>query len=257
MKRPSAVLPLLPTALLLAVFPAAAGEPDDGFAALPASSGEAPAPTSAPALLAECRARLPSDPVRLAGWVRNRRPRGIVDREFSFEALLRWGAPVPTVRYDFSEPSGGPALARATFRHDSAATEFVLQEGPTLEPAAAPAWNEGILGTDVTWLDLSMDFLRWPRAELAGEDTVKGRLCDIVEVYPPQPIPGCLKVRLWIDRDIRMFLQAQQVDENRAVARQMWVRSVKKMQGRWMVQDIEVEARGSGHRTRLHVTDCE
>ena len=68
---------------------------------------------------------------------------------------------------------------------------------------------------------------------------------------------GCLKVRLWIDRDIRMFLQAQQVDENRAVARQMWVRSVKKMQGRWMVQDIEVEARGSGHRTRLHVTDCE
>lgn len=247
----------VPFLSLLVAGSVAAHPAEDGFADLPAASGKAVAPESASALLRECLARLPAEPVRLSGWVRNRRPRGIVDREFVFEALLRWGDPVPTVRYDFMEGDGGQALARATFRRDASATEFILQEGAGLEPAATPAWNAGILGTDVTWLDLSMDFLRWPRAELAGEATVKGRLCDIVEVHPPQPIPGCLKVRIWIDREIRMFLQAQQVDEERAVARQMWVRSVKKMQGRWMVQDIEVEARGSGHRTRLHVTSCE
>jgi hypothetical protein len=232
------------------------GAQDDGFADLPKSSETRAAPTSAPALLRECIAHLPTRDVRLTGWVRNRRPRGIVDVEFQFEALLQWGAAVPTVQYSFTTPKGA-TMARATFCHEQRGTDFVLEEGADLVPAETPVWNAPILGTDVTWLDISMDFLHWERAELAGETTLRGRLCDIVEVYPPEEIPGCLKVRLLVDREIRMFLQAQQVDEERKVARQMWVRSVKKMDDRWMVQDLEVEARGSGHRTRLHVLSCE
>ena len=240
---------------LAAAVPALGAE-DDGFADLPKASETRPAPTSATELLRDCIAHLPTRDVRLAGWVRNRRPRGIVDIEFNFEALLQWGATVPAVQYTFTTAKGA-TMARATFRHEPRGTDFVLEEGADLVPADPPAWNSSILGTDVTWLDISMDFLHWERAELAGEVTLRGRLCDIVEVYPPEVIPGCLKVRLLVDREIGMFLQAQQVDEDRKVARQMWVRSVKKMDDRWMVQDLEVEARGSGHRTRLHVLSCE
>lgn len=239
----------------LAALPAR-GRDDDGFDALPQPTGTVAAPTSAETLLKDCIAHMPSRDVEIAGWVRYRRPRGIVDAEFNFAALLQWGAQPPVVQYTFSDKAGA-VIARATFRHDAIATDFILQEGPGLEPAESPVWNAGILGTDVTWLDLSMDFLHWTKAELAGETTIRGRLCDIVEVYPPKAMPGCLKVRLFVDREIRMFLQAQQVDEDRKVARQMWVRSVKKMDERWMVQDIEVEARGSGHRTRLHVLSCK
>ena len=249
----SSLLFLCLCALLIATSPVLAE--DDGFGDLP-QSGQSEAPTSAPLLLRECVAHMPKRDVRLTGWVRNRRPRGIVDAEFSFEALLRWGSSTPTLQYTFSKPKG-ETLARATFRHEAAGTDFVLEEGAELEPSETPAWNASILRTDVTWLDLSMDFLHWEKAELAGETTLRGRLCDILEVYPPTEIPGCLKVRLFVDREIRMFLQAQQVDENRKVARQMWVRSVKKIDDHWMVQDLEVEARGSGHRTRLHVLSCE
>ena len=254
--RASFPLSAILLAILLLAAPARAEEEGEGFAALPQPSGASAAPTSATELLADCVARLPEQPVSLSGWVRNRRPRGIVDREFNFQATLRWGQAVPTAQYTFTDEAG-QTLARAIFRHVGGATELVLQDGPALEPAAPPAWNASVLGTDITWLDLSMDFLRWPRAELNGETKFRGRLCDIVEVYPPEPIPGCAKVRLLVDREVRMFLQAQQVDEARKVARQMWVRSVKKMGDRWMVQDLEVEARSSGHRTRLHVLSCE
>ena len=229
---------------------------DDGFSSLPQSSGAVAAPVSAEALLRECLARLPDEAVSLSGWVRYRRPRGIVDIEFDFQALLRWGGPAPTAQYSFADKSGA-ALSRATFRWVGNVTEFVLQDGPALEPAQTPVWNASVHGTDITWLDLSMDFLRWPRAQLNGETKFRGRLCDIVEVYPPEPIPGCEKVRLLIDREVQMFLQAQQVDEEHHVVRQMWVRSVKKRNDRWMVQDMEVESRNSGHRTRLHVLSCD
>lgn len=230
----------------------------DGFADLPqAIDGvAAPAPVSAQELLQDCRARMPAETVRLTGWVRNRRPRGVVDREFDFEAELRWGAAVPVIQYTFSTAREG-ILARATFRHAADISELILQTGANLEPAETPAWNASILGTDIAWLDLSMDFLHWTKAELNGEAKVRGRLCDLVELYPPVEIPGCKKVRLWVDREIRMFLQAQEIDEDGKIQRQMWVKSVKKMNDRWMVQDIEVEARGSNHRTRLHVLSCE
>lgn len=227
-----------------------------GFDDLPAGETLAPAPTSAPELLQSCRDRLPAEPVRLTGWVRRRRARGIVEKEFNYTAELRWADETPTVRYDLTSTSGEP-LFTATFRHAAGATEMALESGPDHEPVEPPAWNSDILGTDVTWLYLSMDFLHWERAELAGEAKVKGRLCDLVEVYPPTPLPGCRKVRLWVDRETRMFLQVQEISEEGKVQRQLWVRSVKKMGDRWMVQDMEVETRGAGRRTRLHVLTCE
>ena len=214
------------------------------------------APATAQELLDECRAKMPRNPVKLAGWVRYRRPGGIVDKECNFAALLRWGDEVPSVHYEFTD-GAGKLLSQVTFRHATTPTEVVYEIGPEREPAEPPAWNESILGMDVTWLDISLDFLHWENATITGEATVRGRLCDLVEIYPPNPLPGCAKVRLWVDREIKMFLQAQQVDENKLIRRQMWVRSVKKMGETWMVQDIEVQTRNGGHRTRVHVLSCE
>lgn len=228
----------------------------EDFLELPTSGPEMLVPTSAEELLEACRNGLPAEPVQLTGWLRCRKARGSVIRSLNLKATLNWADSIPTVQYTFSQPTG-ELVARATFRHAGSPTEMIYQTGAELEPAEAPAWNSPLFETDMTWLDASMDFLHWTRAELAGEAMVRGRLCDLVEVYPPQEIPGCKKVRLWVDRSIRMFLQVQQVDEEGLIQRQMWVRSVKKMGERWMVQDMEVETRNSGHRTRLHVLTCE
>ena len=250
---------LLSILLFLALAPALisvrADEPD--LAALPKAQEPVLAPTSAPELLALCRERLPRDPVKLVGWVQYRRPRGVVDKQFNYRAELRWGDPVPSVRYDITGGDGADILS-ATFRHVDGKTEMALESGPEHTPVEEPAWNTSILGTGVTWLYLSMDFLYWENALLAGEAEFKGRLCDLVEVLPPTPLPGCRKVRLWVDRDTAMFLQVQEINDEGNVQRQLWVRSVKKMDDRWMVQDMEVETRGDAkHRTRLHVLDCQ
>lgn len=226
---------------------------DDGFEALPA--GVAVAPATGESLLEECLARLPLDPIAMKGWLSMRRPRGVVAKEFDFALELNWGGTPPLARYTVSEKGG--AILEQVIARRADALELVRLSGPRLEPVPAPEWNDRIQGSDVTWLDVTLGFLWWKDPTLAGQATVKDRLCDIVEVVPPAPVPGCAKVRLFLDRELKMLLQAEEVDPQGRVTRQMWVRAVKKMGDgkRWMIRDLEVETRGSGHRTRLHVSD--
>jgi len=228
---------------------------EDGFESLPAGGEVVPAPTSGEALLAECVARLPLQPVSMRGWLSMRRPRGLVSRQFDFLVELNWGGDPPMSRYTVSE-QGGEILEQVIARK-AEELELIRLSGPRLEPVPAPEWNDRIQGSDVTWLDVTLGFLWWKEPRLVGEATVKGRLCDLVEVVPPEPVPNCARIRLALDRELKMLLRAEEIDHRGRVTRQMWVRAVKKMgEGdRWMVRDLEVETRGTGHRTRLHVSD--
>ncbi len=253
---------LLPALLLVSLAAARAAE-DDGWASLPSAPADSASPVSGEALLQDCRSRLPSQTVGMKGWIRDRRPRGVVEREGKFEAVLRWTDENPGVSYEFSDNAGNPVL-RAEFVPAPEGTESVFEKPgedgkPTRIPdSEAPAMNGSVLGTDISWNLLSLDFLRWTNAVLTGEANVKGRLCDLVEVFPPGKLEGCAKVRLWVDREIRMFLMAQELNDEGKIVRQMWVRSVKKMDGQWMVQDLEVESSlRRGHRTRVHVESCD
>jgi hypothetical protein len=227
--------------------------------ALPATSEAVlEAPTSAEALMAESLERLPAEPITMKGRLTMRRPRGIPSKEFDFRVDANWGAEPPTVRYLVSSVRG--ELLEQVVARGGATSELVRAVGPQLEPSAAPAWNDRIQGSDVTWLDVSLGFLWWKNPRLAGEATVKGRLCDIVELEPPMPVPNCAKMRICLDRELKVLMRAEELDAQGRTTRQMWVRAVKKIKTaagaeRWMVRDIEVETRGSGHRTRLHVAE--
>jgi hypothetical protein len=212
-----------------------------------------PAPTSGEALMAESLDRLPMDPVTMQGRLTMRRPRGFASKEFDFEVDLNWGGEPPMARYVVSDLKG--EVLEQVIARGGATSELVRLVGPQGEPAPAPEWNDRIQGSDVTWLDVSLGFLWWKSPTLAGEATVKGRLCDIVELEPPMPVPNCAKVRIWLDRELKLLLKAEEVDPQGHTTRLMWVRAVKKIGNRWMVRDIEVETRGSGHRTRLHIAD--
>lgn len=212
------------------------------------------APVSGAALLEASLARLPLEPVAMCGWISMRRPRGIVSKELDFKVELHWGGEPPLARYTVSE-RGGEVLEQVVAVRRGERVELARLVGARLEPAPAPEWNERIQGSDVTWLDVSLGFLWWKDPRLVGEDTVKGRLCDVLEVVPPEPVPDCARVRLWLDRETAMLLKAEELDFEGQLNRQLWVRSARKMGERWMIGDLEVETRGSGHRTRLHIQD--
>jgi len=232
-------------------------------------TGEAPATTEvtaaaqstanpAAALMAEALDRLPTVPISMKGRLTMRRPRGFASKEFDFHVMANWAVDPPVIQYAVYDLKGN--LLEQVAAQGGVNPQLMRVTGPQLAPAPAPAWNERIQGSDVTWLDVSLGFLWWKNPRLVGEEKVKGRLCDIVEVDPPLPIPGCDRVRIFLDRELKVLMRAEELNTVGQTTRRMWVRSVKRMQDdsgeeRWMVRDLEVETHGSGHRTRLHINE--
>ncbi len=219
------------------------------------SAAEVAAPASAAEVLAGTLERFPLEPVSLRGQLIVRRQRGVILRQVPFSMELEWGAPEPRASYrlydNFQRLQAGLVITR---RADGSRELQWLGDG-TERPAVAPVLTDLVEGTDIAWLDLTLDYLWWPEARLAGEASFRGTLCDLVEVTPPQPLPGCSAVRLWIDRRLRVLRQAEQLDAAGVSVRRMWVSSVGKIDKRWMIRNMEIERPHTGVRTKLQVEE--
>jgi len=115
--------------------------------------------------------------------------------------------------------------------------------------------SQPILGTDVTWSDLTLDYLWWDDfsfdAEREGE-TVHGQVCAVVLMKQ-----GERTVRVWVDRKTGAMMQAEELRGDKAV-RRLWGTRIKKFSGeRWMANVMEVETIGSGHRTKITVENLK
>ena len=171
----------------------------------------------------------------------------------SYRLELEWGATPALATVTLLAPGSTTAIERVVMTRDGRKASLAFFNGPNLAPAEPPSLAGRVGGTDLTWLDLTLDFLWWPDVRLDGEGDAKGRACDIIVATPPTPIPGCAAVRMWIDRKLGHLMQVEQLDPQGAPVRKMWVQGVKKTNERWMISEMEVEMMGSGHRTRLRV----
>jgi hypothetical protein len=240
--------------------PGNASDPQEGV--VPANTADEPPqpeppPLSAGAILAGTLERLPTTPVILRGKMIVRRQRGLVLRQVPFTIHLDWGAPEPRAEYRLSDAFGRAAERVTVIRRSDGSSHLTwCREDGTLVDNP-PALSDQVHDTDLTWLDLTLAFLWWPHATLAGEADFRGSLCDRVRVVPPTPLPGCGAMILWIDRRLRFLRQVEQLDESGATVRRMWVSHVGKIGERWMIRDMEVERPGAGQRTKLHVEDLD
>ena len=166
-------------------------------------------------LVARCRAMLPES-VGLAGRIVMRNRRGVVQAEHSYD-LVRTNS-----------------------------TTSVSVDGKRLEPPSSGVGS--VMGTDVTWSDLSLEYLWWDDSSVCDEsETVNGQMCSVVEMKK-----GDRTVRLWIDRKTGALMQAEETKDGKAV-RRLWGTRIKKFGDRWMANVMEVETIGSGHRTKITV----
>ena len=117
--------------------------------------------------------------------------------------------------------------------------------------AEVPFGREGrILGTDVTWSDLTLDYLWWDEFSFDEEregETVHGQVCSVVVMRK-----GDRMVRVWVDRKTGALMQAEEFGAGKPV-RRLWGTRIKKFGDRWMANVLEVETMGSGHRTKITV----
>ncbi len=207
-------------------------------------------------ILASCTRMLPAESLVVDGSIRVRKPRGIVLEEFPYRLLIDWGSVKPSAEIHFLSADGTRTDERATLVRKSDGTSQIAYYRNSGGKVETPHPAARVRGTDLTWLDLSLDFLWWKSVRF--DDTWKGesrngRDCYIILAAPPAPIPGCSAMRIWVDCKLRCFLQAEQLGPQGNVVRRFWVQRVKKFNDRWMIKDMQVETINSGHRTQLLV----
>ena len=197
------------------------------FLAVSALAGESAKPVlsrdaSAKELVENCRTMIPRD-VELSGRIILRSRRGIPIAEYNYR------------------------LSRRNAQTDLQLTD---DDGRSVEFE-----REGrILKTDVTWSDLTLDYLWWDDFSFDKEregETVHGQICSVVVMKK-----GERTVRVWVDRKTGAMLQSEEFRGDRAI-RRLWGTRVKKFGERWMANVMEVETVGSGHRTKITVEEMK
>ncbi len=179
--------------------------------------------TNAPAreLVANCRAMIPAD-VELSGRIIRRNRKGISQ-----------------VEHDY-------VLSRS-----NAVTRLTVDGKAVSAPSNA---QDPLFGTDVTWSDLTLDYLWWDDvaydAEREGE-TVHGQVCTVVVLKKDGRT-----VRVWIDRKTGALMQAEEFADGKP-PRRLWGRRLKKFGERWMANVLEVGTDGSSHRTKITVEELK
>ena len=175
-------------------------------------------------IVSSCREMIPAE-VELCGRITLRNRRGVVQHEHAYR------------------------LSRS-----NSVTRLEVDGRHLPPPPAGSGAPESIMGTDVTWSDLSLEYLWWDDfsfdAEREGE-TVNGQKCAVLLIAK-----GDRKVRVWVDRKTGSLMQAEEISSGRPV-RRMWGTRIKKFGDRWMANVMEVETLGSGHRTKITVEELK
>jgi len=213
-------------------------------------------PPPAGALLLGVIRQLPPDPIRVTGELLVRRRRGVPVATYGFELIARWGALTPQSRYTIRD-SFGRTLEQLTLTHGETPV-FHYATGDPLVATPLHSLARPIQESDITWMDLTLSFLWWTDARHETEESARGFDCYVIRVNAPQDQPGPYRsVRLWISKNAGMMLQAEGLDGDGQPVRQLWVRSVRKLDDAWMIKDMEVQHYPAVHRTKLHIAEVE
>lgn len=148
----------------------------------------------------------------------------------------------------------GTEVAAYTYKLTRRAGETQLEvwdkEGKAIEIKP----NGRLLDTDVTWSDLTLDYLQWPDCAFDPEkeqESVQTVTCQVLLLKK-----DARQVRAWIDRKTGALMQAEEL-ANGEVIRRMFGTSIKKFDGVWAPRTIEVGAPGAKYRTKIVVDKLE
>lgn len=131
--------------------------------------------------------------------------------------------------------------------------------GFLFDPPAAPVpltpttMTRPLFGSDLTVEDVAEAFWRWPSQVLAGEATVSGRLCQILESRPGGGEEGDTSlVKSWIAPDIALPLRIEKFGRDGRLARSfVTAKIVKQSAGHWAAAILVVQTADGHSRTVL------
>lgn len=225
-------------------------------AALVAPAGLSAEASASRSLLADVRAQFPQEPLVVEGVLRTypTAARGV--RRIPVQIDFALGAERPQVAYTIRDPKRAEATRFVVTRPHDAAPTYTVFDADQPRTSTKVDMTGAIAGSDVSWLDLSMAYLWWSHEEIVGRDSIKGYDCTVVHVTPGDVEAGAYaSARLWIADDVPVLLRAEGYDADGKMLRRLSVRSFKKIDGRWVIKDLDVAAGGTASRSRIQVKD--
>ncbi len=220
-------------------------------------AGAAPAQAQPPdgeQLMMRVRAALPYIPLRITGELQSRDRRGNIVRVNPVEMELDWGAEPPTALYVIRDRFGEETERLEIAWRPGAPAEYTYAQGDPPEPVALEDLNRPIDGLNLDWADLSLSFLWWSGARVVGSERVRGRFCYIVDIPAPEnEVTRYAGVRLWIDPETSLLMQADAYDARNRPLRRLQVKSLRKIDDIWMVQNLDIVDHATRERVTLRV----
>jgi len=139
------------------------------------------------------------------------------------------------VTYQFDEP---PHEIRLRFDEESSELTEAIGLGSKHVPANPTA---PVRESAITYEDLSLQFLYWPRPKLLGRETIRTRPAWKLEIQSPRKDSAYGVARLWIDRDSGALLRVDGLNLDGRLMKRFELVSAQKIDGLWVLRSMRVE----------------
>lgn len=216
-------------------------------------------PKKAGQLLAErLRAGAPSESTSLKGKLKIRR-RGSPFLEIPFRFEARPGQTNWQAIYETASVGNVVAEKLTIIHAGEAPNEYLFarasKPGEAPETPARLTNDEAAisLGNSDFWLtDLGLEFAHWPSQRYVKGEMRKSRYCYVLESTNRHPSDkGYSRVLSWIDQESGGIILAEAYDRAGNLLKDFSLLSVKKVEGQWQLQEIEIINDQTHSRTRL------
>lgn len=109
-----------------------------------------------------------------------------------------------------------------------------------------------VAGSDFTLSDVGMEFLRWPAQRLLVKEVFHSQSCDKLESVAPEGwTNGYVRVVSWFDIDTGAPVLIEAYDTKGKVVKEFKPSEVRKVDGQWRVEELEMNNWRTGSRSTL------
>ena len=207
-------------------------------------------PSSADALVSDLRAARPPENMEIRGTLRIRDAEGHRTRiPFRYQVILgdkEWQSVYETESTD-ARPAEKLVVTFTPGKAPRYAFSRAPESGAPLGKPVELSGDEAMIPfaqSDFWLADLAMSFLHWPRQTLVENLTIKrrqGRVCHTLESENPSAgAKGYTRVQSWIDRETGQPITAEAFDAAGRQLKEFQIGSVKKVDGRWQLKNMEM-----------------
>ena len=187
---------------------------------------QAHAAPAAQEILASARLRAAQQEIDVQGQIRER------DLIIPFR-LTQTG---PVVRYSFTNPDEALQLRLG---ESGSNLEEITSGG--VDKISGPEFDQKVRGTAISYEDLALKFIYWPKANVLGEDYINTRRVWKLELEPPGRESQYSRVFVWCEQQSGALMRMEGFDWNNRLVKRFEVVSAQKIEGRWFLKTMRIE----------------